>query len=99
MTSELDQIKINSDENYYFDAQVSFVCQDPKCKAAYCYTCMKDYIKYSATVHQTNEEAYRIWYNKNINRQLNIIKPGEFEEWTAPEYHGKGISHARWLEK
>ena len=90
----MDYIKIGIDENYFFDAQVSFVCQEPKCKAAYCYTCMKDYIKHSATVQHTNEEAYRIWFNKNKNRKLNIIKPTKLEQWTAPEYYGKGKNHA-----
>ena len=97
-SKELGFIMLDDGENYYFDAEVSFVCKEPKCKAAFCYTCMKDYIKHSATVSCTNEEAYRIWKNQNKNRKLNLIKPGKLQPWTAPDYDGKGKNHAQWEE-
>ena len=34
----------------YMDCQVSFACEDPECKAAFCYDCMKDYLQYGSTV-------------------------------------------------
>lgn len=61
--------------NLHFMCQVKYVCVDPFCKVAFCHECMKDYINYSAGVSQTNEECYRIWYNKNKHRKLSLLKP------------------------
>lgn len=98
-STEIDDIVMDGGgDNYYFNVHVSHVCQDPKCEAAFCYECMKDYVRYSATVQLTNEEAYRIWYNKNKYRRLNFAKPVEYEEWVAPAYCGDGKSHHQWLQ-
>ena len=62
-------------DDIYFECRVGFVCPEAECKAAFCYDCMKDYVQYGATVSHTNEECYRIWYNKNKHRKLTLIKP------------------------
>lgn len=58
---------------------------------------MRDYYKYGSTVTGNHDEAYRIWYNKNKYRKLDLLKPLKFESLRAPEYWGNGKSHATWL--
>ena len=89
--------------NYYFNVKVSHVCQEAACRVAFCIDCMKDYIQYSAGVQHTNEEAYRIWYNKNKSRKMSS-KKSETRVSSAiasvinpSEKNALGMTHEKWL--
>lgn len=81
----------------YSYCNVYFCCQEKDCRVAFCKPCMRDYYKYGSTVTGNHDEAYRIWYNKNKYRKLDLLKPLKFESLRAPEYWGNGKSHATWL--
>ena len=58
---------------------------------------MMDYVIYSASVSFTVEEDYRIWYNKNKHRKLNLLKPTPYVPLQAPEFWGQGQNYDAWL--
>lgn len=85
------QVKCSENTTKQYTSHVSYVCNDQKCRAAFCRHCIDHLIKYGPNISRA-DEVYKIWLKKNKARKLYMLEDQD-EEYNIPDYGPKGMSY------